>query len=111
MVTATEVQTLEFRIVRQVKTTPPLTFTVEITYDPEDKGYLVECVELDVATWSDTWDEVVENLLDAVWGVSEVLVHDHQTDPTLRDPRLPHARLVVSLDLDGEETLRKLLGL
>jgi hypothetical protein len=40
MVTATEVQTLEFRIVRQVKTDPPLTFTVEITYDHEDEGYL-----------------------------------------------------------------------
>ena len=109
MVTTTKVQTLEFRIVRQVKTDPPLTFTVEIAYDREDKGYLAECVELDVATWGDTWDEAVENLLDAVWGVSEVLVHDHQSDPNLRDPRLSHARLVVSLD--GEEALRKLLGL
>ena len=109
MVTATEVQTLEFRIVRQVKTDPPLTFTVEIAYDSEGKGYLVECAELDVATWGDTWDEAVENLLDAVWGVSEVLVQDHQTDPALRDPRLTHARLVVSLN--DEEALRKLLGL
>ena len=50
MVTATEVQTLEFRIVRQVKTDPPLTFTVEIAYDPEDDGYLVKCPELDVVT-------------------------------------------------------------
>jgi predicted RNase H-like HicB family nuclease len=109
MVTATEVQTLEFRIVRQAKTDPPLTFTVEITYDPEDKGYLVECVELDVATWGDDWDEAVENLLDAVLGVSEVLVCDHRADKTLRDPRLPHAQLVVSLG--GEEALKKLLGL
>ncbi len=109
MVTATEVQTLEFRIVRQVKTDPPLTFTVEITYDPEDDGYLVKCPELDVVTWGDDWDDAVESLLDGVELVAESLVETHNRSPNLQDPRLRHAQFIVRLG--GEEAIRKLLGL
>jgi len=109
MVATAEAQTLEFRIVRQVKTQPPLTFTVQITYDPDDNGYLVECLELDVATWGDTWEEAVENLADAVLGVSVVLAKDHEVDPKLRDPRIQHARFIASLG--NEAAVRKVLGL
>ncbi len=109
MVTVEEAQTLEFRIVRQVKTQPPLTFTVEIAYSPEDKGFLAECFELDVATWGDDWEDAMDNLLDAIWGVSEVLVRDHQKDKTLNDPRLRHAQFIVSLG--NEFALKKVLGL
>jgi predicted RNase H-like HicB family nuclease len=74
MVTATEVQTLEFRIVRQVKTTPPLTFTVEMRYSPEDKGYIADCYEMEAFAWGETVEEAVENLLDVLLGFAEVLV-------------------------------------
>ncbi|MFA0731308.1 MAG: hypothetical protein LKKZDAJK_002555 [Candidatus Fervidibacter sp.] len=109
MVTATEVQTLEFRIVRQVKTDPPLTFTVELRYSPEDKGYIADCYEMEAFAWGETVEEAIENLLDVLLGFAEVLVEDQKEYPTLRDPRLPHAHFIVRLGT--EEALRKVLGL
>ncbi|MCS7265239.1 MAG: hypothetical protein NZ805_10450 [Armatimonadetes bacterium] len=109
MIATEQAQTLEFRIVRQVKTQPPLTFTVQINYDLDDNGYLVECIEMDVVTWGDTWDEAVENLADAVLGVAKVLVKDHASDQNLRDPRINHAQFIASLG--SEESVRKILGL
>ena len=110
MVTATEVQTLEFRIVRQVKTDPPLTFTVEMRYYPEDKGYIAECLELRAFAFGETVDEAIENLLDVIILIAETLVEDHKKFAHLRDPRLPHAQFVFQLR-DDETKLRKLLGL
>ena len=110
MVTATEVQTLEFRIVRQVKTDPPLTFTVEMRYYPEDEGYIAECLELRAFAFGETVDEAIENLLDVIILIAETLVEDHKQFAHLRDPRLPHAQFVFQLG-DDETKLRKLLGL
>lgn len=109
MVATEQAQILEFRIVRRVKTQPSLTFTVQITYDPDGNGYLAECFELDVVTWGDTWEEAAENLVDAIWGVAKVLVKDHATDPNLRDPRIHHAQFIASFG--SEELVRKFLGL
>ena len=109
MVTTTEVQTLEFRIVRQVKTDPPLTFTVEMRYSPEDKGYIADCYEMDAFAWGETPEEAIENLLDVMLGFAEVMVEDLKEYPNLRDPRLPYAHFIVKLG--GEEALRKVLGL
>lgn len=72
MVATEQAQTLGFHIVRQVKTQPPLTFTVQITYAPDGNGYLAECFELEVVTWGNTWEEAAENLVDAIWGVAKV---------------------------------------
>jgi predicted RNase H-like HicB family nuclease len=110
MVTATEVQTLEFRIVRQVKTAPPLTFTVEMRYYPEDEGYIAECLELRAFAFGETVDEAIENLLDVIILIAATLVEDHKQFAHLRDPRLPHAQFVFQLG-DDETKLRKLLGL
>ncbi|MEZ8219561.1 hypothetical protein B0813_003098 [Candidatus Fervidibacteria bacterium JGI MDM2 SSWTFF-3-K9] len=110
MVTTTEVQTLEFRIVRQVKTDPPLTFTVEMRYYPEDEGYIAECLELRAFAFGETVDEAIENLLDVIILIAETLVEDHKQFAHLRDPRLPHAQFVFQLG-DDETKLRKLLGL
>jgi predicted RNase H-like HicB family nuclease len=108
MITATEVQTLEFRIVRQVKTDPPLTFTVEMRYYPEDEGYIADCYEMDAFAWGETPEEAIENLLDVMLGFAEVMVEDLKEYP-LRDPRLPYAHFIVKLG--SEEALRKILGL
>ncbi len=109
MVTVAEAQTLEFRIVRQVKTQPPLTFTVQVFYSPEDSGYIAECLEVDAFAWGETMEEAVENLLDAVLTLAEAMVEVHQKKPELQNPRLAHARFVAQL---GNETkLRKVLGL
>ena len=109
MVVTAEAQTLEFRIVRQVKTQPPLTFTVQVFYSPEDAGYIAECLEMDAFAWGENFDEAVENLLDVILGFAEVLVADMKEFPNLRDPRLPHAQFIVRLG--NEAALRKLLGL
>jgi predicted RNase H-like HicB family nuclease len=109
MVTTTEVQTLEFRIVRQVKTDPPLTFTVEMRYSPEDKGYIADCYEMDAFAWGETPEEAIENLLDAMLAMAEAIEAVHAKQPQLQNPRLFHARFVAAL---GDETkLRKVLGL
>ena len=109
MVTTTEVQTLEFRIVRQVKTDPPLTFTVEMRYSPEDKGYIADCYEMDAFAWGETPEEAIENLLDAMLAMAEAIEEVHAKQPQIQNPRLPYARFVAAL---GDETkLRKILGL
>ncbi len=109
MVTVEEAQTLEFRIVRQVKTQPPLTFTVELQFHPDDAGYSAECLELRAFAWGESPEEAIENLLDVVILVSETLVDDHKKFSHLNDPRLLHAQFIVSLG--SEETIRKVLGL
>ncbi len=109
MVVTAEAQTLEFRIVRQVKTQPPLTFTVQLQFHPEDKGYSAECPELRAFAWGETVEEAVDNLLDVVILVSETLVEDHKRFAHLRDPRLTHAQFIVALG--AEEKIRKVLGL
>ena len=109
MVTVAEAQTLEFRIVRQVKTQPPLTFTVQVFYSPADAGYIAECLEMDAFAWGETMEEAIENLLDATLALAEAMVEVHQKHPELQNPRLPYAQFVAKL---GNETnLRKLLGL
>ena len=109
MVTVAEAQTLEFRIVRQVKTQPPLTFTVHVFYSPEDSGYIAECPEMDAFAWGETMNEAIENLLDVMLGFAEVMVADLKEFPNLRDPRIPYAQIIAKLG--NEEALRKLLGL
>ncbi len=109
MVTVAEAQTLEFRIVRQVKTQPPLTFTVELQFHPDDSGYSAECLELRAFAWGGSLEEAIENLLDVVILVSETLVDDHKKFPHLNDPRLSHAQFIVALG--NEEAIKKVLGL
>ncbi len=109
MVTVAEAQTLEFRIVRQVKTQPPLTFTVQVFYSPEDSGYIAECLEVDAFAWGETMEEAVENLLDVMLGFAEVMVADLREFPNLSDPRLPYAQFIAKLG--DEAKLRKVLGL
>ncbi|MEZ8221070.1 hypothetical protein GG496_001240 [Candidatus Fervidibacteria bacterium JGI MDM2 JNZ-1-D12] len=109
MVTVAEAQTLEFRIVRQVKTQPPLTFTVQVFYSPEDAGYIAECLEMDAFAWGETMDEAIENLLDASLALAEAMLEIHQKHPELQNPRLAHAQLIAKLG--NEANLRKVLGL
>lgn len=109
MVATAEAQTLEFRIVRQVKTQPPLTFTVQITYDPDDKVYLVKCHELDVVTWGEDWDDAVESLVDGLLLVADSLLEVRGQRPELQDERLAHAKFIAALG--SEEKIRKVLGL
>ncbi|MCS7265241.1 MAG: hypothetical protein NZ805_10460 [Armatimonadetes bacterium] len=109
MVATEQAQTLEFRIVRQVKTQPPLTFTVNVFYSPEDAGYIAECFEMDAFAWGENFEEAVENLLDVIIGFAEVLVSDMKEFPNLQDPRLTHAQFI--LQLGDEAALRKVLGL
>lgn len=109
MAMTTEAQTMKLRIVRKVKTDPPLTFTVEMRYQSDDNGYSAECLELRVFAWGDPWSEAVENLLDVILLISETLVEDRRQLAHLRDPRLRHAQFIVALG--GEEKVRKVLGL
>jgi len=78
-------QTLEHRIVREVLTTePPLVFTVEIRYHPEDNGYSAECFEMEAFAWGESYDEAVENLLNVmIW----VCGSDHRTGTTIPEPQ------------------------
>jgi predicted RNase H-like HicB family nuclease len=109
MVTLTA-QTLEQRVVRKVMSTePPLTFTVEIRYHPDDNGYSAECMEMDAVAWGDTYEEVVENLLDVMLGLAEATMKLVRDYPNLKDRSVAHARFVLSLG--SEEKLRKVLGL
>ncbi|MFA0733184.1 MAG: hypothetical protein LKKZDAJK_002332 [Candidatus Fervidibacter sp.] len=103
-------QTMEQRIVRKVLTTePPLLFTVEIRYHPDEGGYSAECLEMDAVAWGDTYEEAVENLLDVMIGFAEATMKLAQEHPNLKDPSLAHARFVSALG--SEEKLRKVLGL
>ncbi|MCS7264322.1 MAG: hypothetical protein NZ805_05760 [Armatimonadetes bacterium] len=103
-------QILEQRIVRKVLSTEPqLTFTVEVRYHPEDNGYSAECFEMDAVAWGDTYEEAVENLLDAMIGLAEVIVEDAKLYPHLPEPLLPYGQFILSLG--SEEKLRKVLGL
>lgn len=109
MVTLTA-QTMEQRIVRKVLTTePPLLFTVEIRYHPDEGGYSAECLEMDAVAWGDTYEEAVENLLDVMIGFAEVIVEDAKLYPHLPEPLLPYGQFILSLG--DEEKLRKVLGL
>jgi len=109
MVATAEAQTLEFRIVRQVKTQPPLTFTVQVFYSPEDAGYIAECLEMDAFAWGENFNEAVENLLDAILVLAEAMVDVHRQNPELQNPRMAHAQFVVKVG--DEAKLRKVLGL
>lgn len=104
-------QMLEHRIVRKVLSVdPPLTFTVEILYHPDDNGYSSECFEMDAVAWGDTYyEEAVENLLNVVLGLAEVTVKLEREHPNLKDETVLHAHFVHSLG--DEEKLRKVLGL
>jgi len=103
-------QTLEHRIVREVLTTePPLVFTVEIRYHPEDNGYSAECFEMEAFAWGESYEEAVENLLDVMIGFAEVTIELEQQYPNLKDESIAHAKFVLSLG--SEEKLRKVLGL
>ncbi|MCX7968651.1 MAG: hypothetical protein N3B10_09220 [Armatimonadetes bacterium] len=103
-------QILEQQIVRKVlNIEPQLTFTVEIRYHPEDNGYSAECFEMDAIAWGDTYEEAVENLLDAMIGLAEVIVEDAKLYPHLPEPLLPYGQFILSLG--SEEKLRKVLGL
>jgi predicted RNase H-like HicB family nuclease len=109
MVTLTA-QTLEQRVVRKVMSTePPLTFTVEIRYHPDDNGYSAECIEMDAVAWGDTYEEAVENLLDVMLGLAEVIVDDAKLYPHLPEPLLPYGQFILSLG--DEAKLRNVLGL
>ena len=100
---------MEFRIVRQVKTDPLLTFTVEMRYSPEDKGYIADCYEMDAFAWGETPEEAIENLLDAMLAMAEAIEEVHAKQPQIQNPRLPYAHFIVKLG--SEEVLRKVLGL
>jgi len=103
-------QVLEHRIVRKVlNTDPPLLFTVEIRYHPDEKGYSAECFEMDAVAWGETYDEAVENLLDVIFGLAIVIVEDAKLYPHLPEPLLPYGQFVLSLG--SEEKLRRVLGL
>jgi predicted RNase H-like HicB family nuclease len=103
-------QTLEHRIVRKVLTTePPLVFTVEIRYHPEDNGYSAECFEMEAFAWGESYEEAVENLLDVMLGLAEVIVDDAKLYPHLPEPLLPYGQFILSLG--DEAKLRNVLGL
>ncbi len=103
-------QILEQRIVRKVVSVePPLTFTVEICFHPDENGYSAECIEMDAVAWGETYEEAVENLLDVMIGFAETTLKLVQQFPNLKDKSLPHARFVHALG--SEEKLRKVLGL
>jgi predicted RNase H-like HicB family nuclease len=103
-------QTLEHRIVRKVLTTePPLVFTVEIRYHPEDNGYSAECFEMEAFAWGESYEEAVENLLDVMIGFAEVIVKDAELYPHLPEPLLHYGQFILSLG--SEDKLRKVLGL
>ncbi len=103
-------QVLEHRTVRKVlNTDPPLLFTVEIRYHPDEKGYSAECFEMDAVAWGETYDEAVENLLDVIFGLAETTLELLRRYPNLKDESVPYARFVLSLG--SEEKLRRVLGL
>lgn len=103
-------QILEQRIVRKVVSVePPLTFTVEICFHPDENGYSAECLEMDAIPWGETYDEAVENLLDVMIGLAEVIVEDAKLYPYLPEPLLPYGQFILALR--SEEALRKVLGL
>jgi predicted RNase H-like HicB family nuclease len=106
----TGVITVEQRIVRKVLTTdPPLTFTITVEYVPEDNGFGAWCEEMEAAGWGETLEEALNELAEEMWDFAEVLVEDHDNDPTLRDPRIIHARYLLSLG--SLEKVKRLVGL
>jgi predicted RNase H-like HicB family nuclease len=85
-------------IIRQVQSVqPPLTFTVEVEWLPEEGIYLARCPEMKAIGWGETLKEAVDELADEIWDFADVLVEDHAKDPNLHDPRLPYARFFFSL--------------
>lgn len=106
----TGVITVEQRTVRKVLTTAtPLTFTITVEYVPEDNGFGAWCEEMEAAGWGETMEEALSELAEEMWDFAEVLVEDHDNDPTLRDPRIIHARYLMSLG--SLEKVKKLVGL
>ena len=97
-------------VVRQVQSVqPPLTFTVEVEWLPEEGIYLARCPEMKAMGWGGTIGEALDELADEIWDFADVLVEDHAKDPNLRDPRLPYARFFFSLG--SSERVRAILGL
>lgn len=107
-----QTETLQFeqRVVRRVTDTdPPLTFTVEVQFVPEDSAYLAWCEEMMAKGWGATLDETLDDLADEMWDFADVMVEDHNNDPKMCDPRIAHARYIWSLG--RVERVRELIGL
>jgi hypothetical protein len=64
---------------------------------------------MEAAGWGETLEEALNELAEEMWDFAEVLVEDHDNDPTLRDPRIIHSRYLVSLG--SLEKVKRLVGL
>lgn len=107
-----QTETLQFeqRVVRRVTDTdPPLTFTVEVQFVPEDSASLAWGEEMMAKGWGATLDETLDDLADEMWDFADVMVEDHDNDPKMCGPRIAHARYIWSLG--GVERVRELIGL
>ncbi|MFA0751393.1 MAG: hypothetical protein SLRJCFUN_001796 [Candidatus Fervidibacter sp.] len=102
--------TLKQVVVRQVQSVqPPLTFTVEVEWLPEEGIYLARCPEMKAIGWGKTLKEAVDELADEIWDFADVLVELAQKDASVRDQSLPYARFFFSLG--SPERVRAILGL
>ncbi len=107
-----QTETLQFeqRVVRRVTDTdPPLTFTVEVQFLPEDSAYLAWCEEMKAKGWGATLDETLDDLADEMWDFADVMVELQSQNPNIKDEGLAHARYIWSLG--NVEKVRELLGL
>jgi predicted RNase H-like HicB family nuclease len=85
-------------IIRQVQSVqPPLTFTVEVEWLPEEGIYLARCPEMKAIGWGETLEEAIDELADEFWDFADVLVESAEKDASVRDPSLPYARFFFSL--------------
>jgi len=105
-----EILQFEQRVARRVTDTdPPLTFTVEVEFVPEDNAYSAWCEEMKAKGWDETLDGALDDLADEMWDFADVMVEDHDNDPKMCDPRIAHARYIWSLG--SVERVRELIEL
>ncbi|MDI6793057.1 MAG: hypothetical protein QME81_09350 [bacterium] len=71
-----------------------LELTVKFEYQPEEKGYLGSCPEIDAVVWGETLSQAKEELIDAITDTSNVLLENSSQDDFNRDPRLKYARII-----------------
>lgn len=106
-----QTETLQFeqRVVRRVTDTdPPLRFTVEVQFVPEDNGYGARCEEMKAVGWGETLDEALDGLAEEMWDFADVLVELQSQNPNVKDEGLAHAHYIMSLG--SVDKVREMLG-
>lgn len=83
--------------------------TVSFEFQPEERGYLGRCPQLEVVAWGRTLAEAKKELLEAILDTAFVLVEQSNEADFQIDQRLKYAKMVTSCRT--KKQIKELLGL